>query len=130
MQTVFILESLAEEFRVPYLDTMSVVDPVWSAKVRQHLITDDNLESVSDELLRPAVSGMNLDRLSILLAVSSEEFAERILSFRTPREQMRLNQARLSADAIPEAVRRRELADLATLLRQERAHTFDTSSAA
>jgi hypothetical protein len=130
MQTVFILESLAEEFRVPYLDTMSVVDPVWSAKVRQHLITDDNLESVSDELLRPAVTGLNLDRMSILLAVSSEDFAERMISFRTPREQMRLNQSRLSADVIPEAVRRRELTELAALLRQERAQSFDSLSAA
>jgi hypothetical protein len=129
-QTVFILESLTEEFRVPYLDTMAVVDPVWSAKVRQHLITDENLESVSDELLRPVVIRMNLDRLAILLAVVDEDFADRLIGFRTPREQTRLAQTRLAPDSIPDAVRRRELADLAIALRAERAQSTDMISAA
>ncbi len=129
MQTVFILESLTEAFRVPYLDTMAVVDPVWSAKVRQHLITEENLDGVPDELLRPVVSTLNLDRLSVLLAVSSDELVERMTAFRTPREQVRLRQIRLPAEAVPEELRRRELSDLAARLRQERAQTFDSSAA-
>lgn len=127
-QTVFILESLTDEFRIPYLDTMSVVDPVWSAKIRKFLITNESLESISDDLLKPVVLKVNLDQLAILVAVSSEELAERMISFRNPREQARLAQIRLEASSIPEPVRRRELGDFVAMLRHERAHTIETSN--
>jgi flagellar motor switch protein FliG len=130
MQTVFILESLAEELRVPYLETMSVVDPLWSAKIRTNLITEETLDSVSDELLRPAVLNVNIDRLSILASVVSEELSERMISIRTPREQSRLRQILTDAGSIQESVRRRELNDFLTLLREERTRHLDTVSAA
>jgi hypothetical protein len=124
---VFILESLTEEFRIPYLDTMSVVDPVWSAKIRHFLITEESLESISDDLLKPVVLKVNLDQLAILAAVSSEELAERMISFRTPREQARMAQIRLDEASIPEPVRRRELGEFVAKLRRVRAHTIETS---